>query len=89
MQNGFSRVKLYFMVGLPGEGPVDLAGIIDMAEEISRMGKSEMGHVATVVANISNFIPKPQTPYERAAMQRGEYFDEAHELCGSEKGCGA
>ncbi len=79
MQNGFSRVKLYFMCGLPGEGPADLDGIIDMAEEISRMGKSEMGRCATVVANISNFIPKPQTPYQRAAMQSGEYFEEAHE----------
>ncbi len=79
MQNGFSRVKLYFMCGLPGEGPADLDGIIDMAEEISRMGKSEMGRYATVVANISNFIPKPQTPYQRAAMQSGEYFEEAHE----------
>jgi radical SAM superfamily enzyme YgiQ (UPF0313 family) len=80
MQNGFSRVKLYFMVGLPGEGPADLHGIIDMAEEISTMGKNEMGHLATVVANISNFIPKPQTPYERTAMQSGEYFEEAHEV---------
>ena len=79
MQNGFSRVKLYFMCGLPGEGPADLDGIIDMAEEISRMGRSELGHPATVVVNISNFIPKPQTPYERAAMQTGEYFEEAHE----------
>ena len=32
-----------------------------------------------MVANISNFIPKPQTPYQRAAMQSGEYFEEAHE----------
>jgi radical SAM superfamily enzyme YgiQ (UPF0313 family) len=79
MQNGFSRVKLYFMCGLPGEGPADLDGIIDMAEEISRMGKGAIGRYATVVANISNFIPKPQTPYQRAAMQRGEYFEEAHE----------
>ena len=79
MQNGFSRVKLYFMCGLPGEGQADLDGIIDMAEEISRMGKSEMGRYATVVANISNFIPKPQTPYQRAAMRSGEYFEEAHE----------
>ena len=31
------------------------------------------------MANISNFIPKPQTPYQRAAMQSGEYFEEAHE----------
>ena len=79
MQNGFSRVKLYFMCGLPGERPADLDGILDMAEEISRTGKDVMGRHATVVANISNFIPKPQTPYQRAAMQSGEYFEEAHE----------
>ena len=79
MQNGFSRVKLYFMCGLPNEGPADLDGILDMAEEISRMGKRVMGHYASVVANISNFIPKPQTPYQWAAMQSGEYFEEAHE----------
>ncbi len=79
MQNGFSRVKLYFMCGLPGEGPADVDGIIDMAEEISQMGRNEIGHPATVVVNISNFIPKPQTPYERAAMQTGDYFEEAHE----------
>jgi len=80
MQNGFSRVKLYFMCGLPGEERADLDGIIDMAEELSQIGKSEMGRYATVVANISNFIPKPQTPYQRAGMQSGAYFEEAHEL---------
>ena len=37
--NGFQRVKLYFMCGLPGEGPADLDGIIDMAETIARLGK--------------------------------------------------
>jgi len=79
MENGFSRVKLYFMCGLPGEAPADLDGIIDMAEEISRMGKGVMGRLASVVANISNFIPKPQTPYQRAAMQSDEYFEQAHE----------
>ena len=79
MENGFSRVKLYFMCGFPGEGPADLDGIIDMAEEVSQMGKSVMGRHAAVVANISNFIPKPQTPYQRAAMQDGEYFEAAHE----------
>ena len=79
MENGFSRVKLYFMCGLPGEVPADLDGIIDLAEEISRLGKRVLGYNATVVANISNFIPKPHTPFERLAMQTGDYFDEAHE----------
>ena len=77
-ENGFSRVKLYFMCGLPGERPADLDGMIDMADTISRLGKEVSGRFATVVANVSNFVPKPQTPYQWNAMQRREYFREAH-----------
>jgi radical SAM family uncharacterized protein len=75
---GFSRVKLYFMCGLPGEGPDDLDGIIAMSETISRLGKEASGRFATVVANVSNFVPKPQTPYQWHAMQRRDYFHQAH-----------
>jgi len=78
-ENGFSRVKLYFMCGLPGERKCDLDGIIDMAETISRLGKEVSGRPATVVANVSNFVPKPQTPYQWNAMQRREYFLDARE----------
>ena len=42
-ENGFSRVKLYFMCGLPGERETDLEGIIEMAETISRLGKEVRG----------------------------------------------
>lgn len=79
MENGFSRVKLYFMCGLPGEQQADWDGILDMAESISRLGKEARGRFATVVANVSNFVPKPQTPYQWNAMQRREYFASAHD----------
>ena len=46
MENGFSRVKLYFMCGLPGERQSDLDGILDMAETISRLGKEVSGRFA-------------------------------------------
>jgi radical SAM family uncharacterized protein len=78
-ENGFTRVKLYFMCGLPGERETDLDGIIEMAETISRLGKQVRGRRATVVANVSNFVPKPQTPYQFNAMQRRDYFTRAHE----------
>jgi radical SAM family uncharacterized protein len=78
-QNGFNRVKLYFMCGLPGEQPDDLDGMLDMAETISRIGKEERGRMATVVVNVSNFVPKPHTPFQWNAMQRREYFHEAHQ----------
>ena len=77
-ENGFQRVKLYFMCGLPGETPEDLDGIIEMAEAISRLGKEVSGRMATVVANVSNFVPKPHTPLQFCAMQTREYFRQAH-----------
>jgi radical SAM family uncharacterized protein len=78
-QQGFHRVKLYFMCGLPGEQPLDLDAMIDMAETIARLGKELRGRPVTVVVSVSNFVPKPHTPYERLAVQRREYFREAHE----------
>ena len=79
-ENGFSRVKLYFMCGLPGERKTDLEGIIELSETISRLGREVRGRLADVVANVSNFVPKPQTPFQWEAMQRREYFRNAHEF---------
>jgi radical SAM superfamily enzyme YgiQ (UPF0313 family) len=79
-ENGFSRVKLYFMCGLPGENEADLAGIIDLSETIARLGLETTGRQPAVVANVSNFVPKPQTPFQWHAMQRREYFFQAHEF---------
>jgi radical SAM family uncharacterized protein len=78
-ENGFHRIKLYFMCGLPGERPADLDGIVEMAETIARMGQQIRGHGITVVANVSNFVPKPHTPYQWNAMQTREYFAAAHQ----------
>ncbi|MGW8256073.1 MAG: TIGR03960 family B12-binding radical SAM protein, partial [Thermoguttaceae bacterium] len=75
---GFNRVKLYFMCGLPGERKADLHGIIEMAETIARLGKEVLGRYPTVVANVSNFVPKAQTPYQWKAMQRREHFLQTH-----------
>ena len=77
-QNGFDSVKLYFMCGLPGERPVDLDGIVDMAEHIATIGKEVKGRYARVTASVSNFVPKAHTPYQWNGMQRREYFEWAH-----------
>ncbi len=84
-ESGFSRVKLYFMCGLPGEREADLAGIIDMSETIARLGQEIRGRPVTVVANVSNFVPKPQTPFQWNPMQRREYFRKAHEFMHRQK----
>ena len=78
-EQGFDRVKLYFMCGLPGERDDDLDGIVEMAETISRLGKEVRGRFAKVTVSVSNFVPKPHTPYQWQAMQTREYFDRAHQ----------
>ena len=78
MERGFQRVKLYFMCGLPGEQEADLDGMLEMATQVSRLGKEVQGRYATVVVNVSNFIPKPQTPFQWNAMATREYFRQAH-----------
>ncbi len=77
-QNGFDSIKLYFMCGLPGERPIDLDGIVDLAETIATVGKEVNGRYARVTASVSNFVPKSHTPYQWNGMQRREYFQWAH-----------
>jgi len=73
-KNGWQRVKLYFLIGLPGERQVDLDGIVDLAETISRIGKEVKGRFVEVTAAVSNFVPKPHTPYQWNGMQTREYL---------------
>src|SRR5580765_236919 len=73
-KNGWTHVKLYFLCGLPGEREVDLDGIIEMSETISDIGRQVTGRHKEVIASVSNFVPKPHTPYQWNGMQRREYF---------------
>lgn len=79
-ENGFNRVKMYFMCGLPGETEADLIGIVDLSEEVARLGKEVRGRFPAITASVSNFIPKPHTPFERCGMKSRQYFVDAHRL---------
>ncbi|HOG07792.1 MAG: TIGR03960 family B12-binding radical SAM protein [Syntrophales bacterium] len=57
---GWRSLKLYFMIGLPGEGETDLDGIVDLAHKTLPRGKSP-GQVAV---SLSTFVPKPHTPFQ-------------------------
>ena len=74
---GWQRVKLYYLIGLPGERTVDLDGILEQGERISRIGKEVKGRFVDVTVSVSNFIPKPHTPYQWNGMQTREYLKEA------------
>jgi len=79
-RKGWDTIKLYFMVGLPTEGPEDLKAAVEIIKKTSRMRKSIKGAPAKVNATISPFIPKPFTPFQWEAMRQEEYFREARDL---------
>ncbi|MDR0704879.1 MAG: TIGR03960 family B12-binding radical SAM protein [Planctomycetaceae bacterium] len=76
--NGFNRVKMYFLCGLPEETNMDIDGIIDLSLEIGRIGKRIRGKTPIITTNVSNFVPKPHTSWERLGMQSQGYFLNAH-----------
>jgi radical SAM family uncharacterized protein len=66
---GWQLLKLYFMVGLPTETQEDLEGIVRLAGEIIRLGKSIMKSPPRINLSLSSFIPKPHTPFQWLAME--------------------
>jgi len=69
---GWKRIKLYFMIGLPGEGKRDLDGIVEIAHQISAIKKRRDGKKASVTLSINNFIPKPHTPFQWLSIDNRE-----------------
>lgn len=57
---GWRAVKLYFMIGLPGEEAVDLEGIASLAHKVLRTSKNR----GQVTVSLSTFVPKPHTPFQ-------------------------
>ena len=81
---GWSRVKLYFMLGLPTETEDDMRGIAELSNEIARLyyeliPKSERKSRVQIVTSTSFFVPKPFTPFQWASMNTKEQFlEKAH-----------
>jgi radical SAM family uncharacterized protein len=65
---GWRRVKLYFLIGLPTETDEDVLGIAALASRCARIGRAHV-RGATVVASVGGFVPKPQTPFQWAAQE--------------------
>ena len=82
-KGGWSKVKLYFMMGLPTETEEDMKGIARLCENIAMdyyQLDSEYRHGRVAVgASCSFFVPKPFTPFQWAAMcEKDEYSRRAH-----------
>jgi radical SAM family uncharacterized protein/radical SAM-linked protein len=60
---GWRVIKLYFMIGLPGETAEDVAGIAELARKVKTEGKRS-GRGGEVNVAVSTFVPKPHTPFQ-------------------------
>ncbi len=67
-QHGWKSLKLYFMIGHPGETLADVAAIADLCKAVLQEGRRIAGGRARVHAGVSTFIPKPHTPFQWAAF---------------------
>jgi radical SAM family uncharacterized protein len=61
---GWSAVKLYFMIGLPGETTEDVLAIAGICRRVLEIGRRFHGGRAQVKANVSTFVPKVMTPFQ-------------------------
>lgn len=72
-EQGWTKVKLYFMIGLPGETDVDVLGIAEtirwLRRECQDQGKRRLNFNIT----ISNFTPKPHTPFQWHSVSTQEF----------------
>ncbi|NEP11640.1 MAG: TIGR03960 family B12-binding radical SAM protein [Symploca sp. SIO2C1] len=78
-EQGWDKVKLYFMIGLPGETDIDVLGIAEtlswLKQECQAHGKKSLKFNIT----ISNFTPKPHTPFQWHSVSTAE-FERKQEL---------
>ena len=60
---GWQRVKLYFLIGLPSETDEDTLGIAELAKNCVAIGRKHNKR-SSVTVSIGGFVPKPFTPFQ-------------------------
>lgn len=82
--SGWSRVKLYFMMGLPTETDEDVEGIAVLAEDIAReyykLPKEQRQGRVSIVVSTAFFVPKPFTPFQWTRMDTPEEYIQKQQL---------
>ncbi|MDX2213629.1 MAG: TIGR03960 family B12-binding radical SAM protein [Oculatellaceae cyanobacterium bins.114] len=72
-EQGWDKIKLYFMIGLPGETDVDVVGVAEtirwLQQECYIPGRKRISFNVT----ISNFTPKPHTPFQWHSVSTTEF----------------
>jgi radical SAM-linked protein len=67
--NGWTHIKLYFMIGQPTERWEDVEGILNMGKKCLAIGRKHQGGRAKISLSASGFIPKTFTPFQWCRME--------------------
>jgi len=84
---GWTKIKLYFMIGLPQETDDDVLGIVKICEEITELAgellpQSLFRSRFKLILNLALFSPKPHTPFQWVGQRPPQYFmDKKDEIC--------
>ena len=60
---GWRRMKLYFLIGLPSETDEDTLGIAELARRCVEIGRG-YHKTPSVTISVGGFVPKPFTPFQ-------------------------
>jgi len=82
---GWQRLKLYFIVGLPGETEEDIRQIVELSFQLARLRKGIDGKTGQINVAISWLVPKPHTPFGWLGQRPKSYFENAKQLILNEK----
>ncbi len=74
---GWMSLKFYFMIGLPFETMEDVQGIYELVKKVSIMCR-KIDKRINITASVSNFVPKPHTPFEWCKQMSMDEMIEKH-----------
>jgi radical SAM family uncharacterized protein len=78
--NGWNRIKLYFMLGLPGEQDEDVLEMAGLIHTISDLGRRIRRRPVEISVSASTFVPKAHTPFQWAPLADAETVDRRQAL---------
>ncbi|AKG23109.1 TIGR03960 family B12-binding radical SAM protein [Calothrix sp. 336/3] len=72
-EQGWDKIKLYFMIGLPGETDIDVLGIAETVNWLQRECRGQGRRPLAFNITVSNFTPKPHTPFQWHSVSTAEF----------------
>jgi radical SAM family uncharacterized protein/radical SAM-linked protein len=72
-EQGWDKIKLYFMIGLPGETDADVIGIAETVRWLQQECRAPSRKRLNLTLTISNFTPKPHTPFQWHSVSTSEF----------------